>query len=74
MVDITNPAAEVKFKLHESSVATWIHPMYAQRVMEYNASAVGGIGYCPMLGRNANGLRWKLDKDLHMVPGSVEVF
>ena len=72
MSEIFNPAGEVQFKLFDSEAAAWIHPAYALRKMEY-VLPDGRRFYCPLLGRNAKRLLWRLDKDLHMIPGSVVV-
>jgi hypothetical protein len=72
-LEIFNPSSQVRYKLWESQISAWVHPQYAMRKMEFFLPDDKRC-YCPMLGRYAKGLRWKLDNDLHMIPGNVEVF
>lgn len=48
-----------------------MHPAYAIRSIEYT---IPGNAYCPLLQRQAKGIRFKLDKELHLIPEAVEVF
>lgn len=70
---IINPGAHVRHRIDVIAPTAWIHPQYATRCMEF-VFPDGTTAICPLLGRPARGFRWRLSKDLYLIPESVEVF